>query len=49
MLGCVGVITKTPIYAVERIEAVSKVGFTKSEHALVGKNGCKYDGYRILK
>ena len=45
MLGCKGVITKTPIYAVERIKAIQKAGFTKSEHLLIGKNGCAYDGY----
>ena len=45
MLGCKGVITKAPIYAVERIKAIQKVGFTKSEHLLVGKTGNAYDGY----
>lgn len=37
MLGCKGVLTKAPIYAVERIKAIQKVGFTKSEHLLIGK------------
>ena len=45
MLGCKGVLTKAPIYAVERIKAIQKVGFTKSEHMLIGKNGYAYDGY----
>ncbi|MCM1236413.1 MAG: N-acetyltransferase [Ruminococcus flavefaciens] len=45
MLGCNGVLTKVPIYAVERMKAVQKAGFTKSEHFLVGKNGYAYDGY----
>ncbi|MCM1367700.1 MAG: GNAT family N-acetyltransferase [Roseburia sp.] len=49
MLGCVGVITKAPIYAIERINAISKVGFAKSEHLLVGKTGYKYDGYWVMK
>lgn len=49
MLGCFGIITKAPIYAVERIKAVSNVGFTKSEYLLVGKTGYKYDGYWLLK
>ena len=44
-LGCKGVITKAPIYAVERIKAIQKAGFTKSEHLLIGKNGYAYDGY----
>ena len=45
MLGCKGVLTKAPIYAVERIKAIQKVGFTKSEHLLIGKNRYAYDGY----
>ena len=49
MLGCKGVLTKAPIYAVERIKAIRKVGFTKSEHLLIGKTGYAYDGYWIIK
>lgn len=49
MLGCEGIITKVPIYAVERMEAVQKAGFTKSEHLLIGKTGYAYDGYWIMK
>ena len=45
MLGCKGIITKVPIYAVERIKAVQKAGFIKSEHLLIGKTGYAYDGY----
>ena len=45
MLGCKGVLTKAPIYAVERIKAIQRVGFTKSGHLLIGKNGYAYDGY----
>ena len=45
MLGCSGTLTKAPIYAVERIKAIQRVGFTKSEHLLIGKNGYAYDGY----
>ena len=45
MLGCKGVLTKAPIYAVERINAVQKAGFAKSEHLLIGGNGYAYDGY----
>ena len=45
MLGCRGVLTKAPIYAVERIKAVQKAGFRKSEHLLIGGNGYAYDGY----
>ena len=39
MLGCKGVLTKAPIYAIERMKAIQKVGFTKSEHFLIGKSG----------
>ena len=49
MLGCKGVLTKAPIYAVERIKAIQKVGFTKSEHMLIGKTGYAYDGYWTIK
>ena len=47
LLNCNGIVTKAPIYAVERIEALQKAGFTKSEHFLVGKTGYAYDGYYI--
>lgn len=49
MLGCNGIITKAPIYAVERINALQKMGFARSEHLLIGKTGYAYDGYWILK
>lgn len=47
MLGCSGIITKAPIYAVERVKAIQRAGFRKSEHFLVGKTGYAYDGYWI--
>lgn len=49
MLGCNGIITKAPIYAVERMKAIQKAGFAKSDHLLIGKNGYAYDGYWIMK
>lgn len=49
MLGCKGVLTKAPIYAVERIKAIQRAGYTKSEHFLIGKSGYTYDGYWITK
>lgn len=49
LLGCKGIITKAPIYAVERIKAIQKIGFTQSNHFLVGKNNYQYDGYWIIK
>ena len=45
MLGCSGIITKVPIYAVEREKAVRNAGFARSEHFLIGKTGYVYDGY----
>ena len=41
---CNKIITKAPIYAVERIKALQKCGFTRSEHLLVGDSR-SYDGY----
>lgn len=49
MLGCDGIITKAPIYAIERINAIQKLGFTKSEHLLVAHDGYAYDGYWTIK
>ena len=49
MLGCKGILTKAPIYAIERINAIQKLGFTKSESFLIGKNGYAYDGYWVIK
>ena len=49
MLVCKGVLTKAPIYAVERIRAVQRAGYTKSEHFLIGKTGYAYDGYWIIR
>ena len=48
MLGCTGILTKVPIYAIERIKAIQKAGFSRSEHLLIGKTGVAYDGYWIL-
>ncbi len=49
LLGCEGILTKAPIYAVERVKAIQKAGFTKSEDFLIGKNGYTYDGYWTKK
>ena len=48
-LGCKGVLTKAPIYAVERIQAVQKTGFQKSAHMLIASNGYAYDGYWTIE
>ena len=49
LLGCKGVLTKAPVYAVERIKAIQRAGFTKSEHLLIGKTGYAYDGYWAIE
>lgn len=49
LLGCSGILTKVPIYAVERLKAVQKAGFARSEDFLVGKTGFAYDGYWTRK
>lgn len=49
MLGCSEVLTKGPIYAVERIRALERAGFSKSARLLVCENGCTYDGYWTTK
>ena len=49
MLGCDGIITKVPIYAVERMNAVQRAGFVKSDALLTGKTGYAYDGYWTMK
>lgn len=49
MVHCGGVITKAPIYAVERICAVQKLGFVKSQDCLIGHDGYAYNGYWILR
>ena len=45
MIGGNGVITKGCNYAIERIKALQKAGFKKSEQYLIGKTGYLYDGY----
>lgn len=49
MLGCGEVITKGPIYAVERTRALERAGFSKSTQLLVGEDGYTYDGYWTMK
>ena len=49
LLGTRGIVTKGPIYAVERIKALKNNGFIQSEHLLVGGNdGYRYNGYWTL-
>ncbi|MCM1024962.1 MAG: N-acetyltransferase [Roseburia sp.] len=44
-----GVLTKAPIYAVERIKALQRAGYAKSEDLLIGHSGYAYDGYWTIK
>lgn len=48
LFDCHEIITKVPIYAVERTDAMQKSGFRKSGHFLIGKNGYAYDGYWLI-
>lgn len=47
--ACSKIATKAPVYAVDRIEALKKAGFTKSEEALIGhqQNIAYYDYWVI--
>lgn len=50
LLGTRGIVTKGPIYAVERVKALKNCGFTPSEHLLVGgHDGYRYNGYWTLE
>ena len=46
LFDCDEIITKVPNYAVERIKAVQRFGFTRSEEFLIGTHdGYAYNGY----
>ena len=50
MFGCEEIISKVPIYAVERAEAFAGYGFTKTSTCLIGGNdGYAYNGYWTLR
>lgn len=49
LFECSKIITKAPIYAIERINAIQKLGFVKSEHLLIGKDGYAYNGYWTIE
>lgn len=50
LFDCEEIITKVPIYAVERIEAVKKIGFEKTDRLLVGTmDGYAYKDYWAIK
>ena len=49
LLGTRGIVTKGPIYAVERVKALRNAGFIQSPHLLVGgHDGYQYNGYWSL-
>ena len=45
LLECGTIITKAPLYAVERIQALTALGFVRSDAPLIGKDGYAYNGY----
>ena len=50
LFGCTRIATKAPIYAVERIQALIKSGFKKSEEYLVGQQDHRrYYDYWVLE
>ena len=46
---CKKIATKAPIYAVERIEALKRVGFEKKEEPLIGHDKTYYYDYWIIE
>ena len=49
LLGSKGIITKAPIYAIDRINALKQLGYTKSCYALKGKNNIMYYDYFVKR
>lgn len=50
LLGTRGIVTKAPIYAVERIAALKNCGYAPSAHLLIGgHDGYQYNGYWTLE
>ena len=50
LFECTEIITKVPLYAVERIEAVSNLGFIKSKYYMIGnEDHYAYNGYWTIK
>ena len=46
--NCEMIATKAPVYAVDRIEALKKIGFSFSKEPLIGHDGKQYYEYWIL-
>ena len=49
LFDCREIISKVPIYAIERMKAFEAYGFRKSDACLVGSNGYAYNGYWTIK
>lgn len=50
LIGCRAVLTRAPIYAVDRIAAIRRAGFTRSPRLLIGgQDGYAYNGYRTIE
>ena len=50
LFDCEEIITKVPIYAIERMEAVKKIGFEKTDRLLIGTmDGYAYKDYWSIK
>lgn len=47
--ACSVIATKAPVYAVDRIEALKKMGFARSEEPLVGEHGIAYYDYWVIE
>lgn len=47
IVGTQGIITKAPIYAVERIQALKQNGYLYSNERLIGKDGYPYKDYWV--
>lgn len=45
LFECTAMITKAPIYAIERIAALEKMGFEKSSEKVIGHDGTMYGDY----
>lgn len=45
LMDCGKILTKAPLYAVERLKAVEAAGFTKYPRPLTGEDGSTYEGY----
>ena len=49
LFDCEEIVSKVPLYAVERAEAFRKYGFAPTDICLVGDDGYAYNGYWTVK